>query len=155
MKKIIHIVLLAALTIMLGIVLGLGVDGAGAADPKTGSASAIQDGRAMSWDAMIATSNSASAVNKNGLGEHIFIAFSNDGAAAVDDTTISMWLQHSVDGNAPWTNVLTGAIDFNSGNTETFIWTGDVRMLPYVRWHTTDVDISVANAVTPTLWIWK
>ena len=105
-------------------------------------------GRAMVWNAMTAISNTDGIFNKKGISEHAFVLFSNSSSEIVD-----MWLQHSPD-NVTFANAISTAIVFNPADSDSFIWQGDIDLLPYLRWHTEDSDIT-ANNVTATTWAWR
>ncbi len=152
MKKVIHIVLLAVLTIMLGIGLGLGVDGAGAADGQGKiKIAAEDDGRILTWDTLATATNSGVLEKTNGITTQMIIVFTNSGTATVD-----LWPQHALaevaDGGV-FVNAVSTAIVFNPSDSDSYTYAGNVKLNPFVRIHTEDSDITTNN-VDVTLIAW-
>lgn len=112
---------------------------------------AEDDGRILTWDALTAISNSGVLEKANGITTHMIVAFTNSGAGAVD-----IWIQHAqaqeADGGV-FVNATSSAITFNSVDSDTYVDVSSTTLLPFVRVHTEDSDIT-SNNTQVNLWAW-
>jgi len=148
MRKLICIVL----TIMLGMMGGMGVDSVRAADGQgRARVAADDDGRKLSFDALTAVSNSGVLEKKNGITTRMIVAFTNSGNGEVD-----IWIQHAqaqeVDGGV-FVNATSSAITFDSEDNDTYVDASSTTLLPFVRAHTEDSDITTNNTQV-NVWAW-
>lgn len=154
MKKFIHIALLATLSIVLGVMLGLGVDGVSFNTMAFANAETATQGRvpAKGEDAywykwrIFAVGNTIGYCNPNGETSVLRVSFTNTGPAVVD-----IWIQDAekaADGTpGAFANVITTAIVFTPSDTDSFRWAGNIHGGPCWRVRSADTDLGMLNGV--------
>jgi hypothetical protein len=152
MRKVINTVLLAALSIALGIMLGLGGDGISLVSSAFANAETVasqgrlpakgEDAYFIRWKTIFAVGNTVGECNPNGMTSVLSVVFTNTGDAVTD-----MWVQDAETATGSFVNVTTSAITLTPSNSETYRWSGDIHGGPCWRVRSADTDLGAADGV--------
>lgn len=111
-----------------------------------GSCSPFGDCTEMNFAAMTAIGNTDGQCNPHGQSGNHLVSLVNGGAGE-----FTMWLQDGPTLTGPWSNSTTTAQTYNTNDTNAFRHRGIFEAGPCFRFHTTDINITSVNTITPTL----
>lgn len=109
------------------------------------------DCRVLTFDTLSAVTNSGVLEKTNGITTEFAIAFTNSA-----EDVVSIWIQHAqaqeADGGV-FSNAVSTAIVFDPADPTDYVFVGKLTLLPFVRVHTEDSDIT-SNNLDIIIWVW-